>query len=188
MRKVIDEPLPFRILTVALLIAGYVAIYRPSERQLIDLQIETHATNDRAAFGENLLARRDMYERAAERMRTELSGIKFDADGTTMMATFLDDLEDRTRAHGISMTEIVPQHVASAPATVSALTVHVRGNYQPIIAFLNDVGAMHTLVRLDALKITRVTGDVRAGQTPVVDATIDASLVPVQTEPSRTFQ
>ena len=181
MQRLIDEPLPLRVLTVVLLIAGYFLIFAPAERHLSAIENATREMNDRAAFGESLLARRDIYERAAERMRTELSGVAFDAGNATMMATFLDDLENRTRAHNVTIAEIVPDHDAASPTTVSALTLHIHGTYEPVIAFLNDMSEMHTLVRLDALKITRLSGDVHAGQTPTVDATINASLIPIAT-------
>jgi len=182
MHRILDEPLPLRMFTLVLLVAGYFWIYRPAEDHLTQLQISTQHMTERAAFGEALLAKRDLYERAAERMRTELSGIAFDTNNATMMATFLDDVAAKTQAHHITLAEVVPDHDASARTTLSALTLHVHGAYEPVIAFLSDMNTMHTLVRLDALKITRLSGDVHAGQTPTIDATINASLVPIHTD------
>ena len=182
MQRIIDEPLPLRILTVAILIAGYVFLFRPAEAHLLDIETTTQNINERAAFGEALLARRDIYERAAERMRTELSGITFDADGTTMMADFLDDLANRTNAHHVTLAEISPDHDAATQAQTSALTLHIHGTYRPVIAFLNDVSSMHTLVRIDGLHISRTAGDLRAGETPDLDASMRASLIPIHTQ------
>lgn len=177
MRDSIDDPLPFRVLTLLTLIAGYLAIYRPAEAHRALLRTATEAMSERIAFGEALIKRRAEYQSAADRMRRELSGITIATDDAALTASFLDDIASKTRDEHISLAEISPKQEAAADGSV--LTVRVNGAYKPVLSFLNDMNGMHTVVRLEALKITRSPDTMHAGQTPQVEATIDASLRPL---------
>jgi Tfp pilus assembly protein PilO len=177
MREKIDDPLPFRVLTLLALIAGYLLIYRPAEAHLALLQTATEQLSERIAFGEALINRRAEYQRAADRMRRELSGITIATNEAALTASFLEDVASKTRDEHVSLAEISPKHEAAAEGSI--LTMRVNGAYKPVISFLNDINAMHTVVRIDALRITRNSDAMRAGQTPQVEATIDASLLPL---------
>jgi len=177
MLESIDDPLPFRVLTLISLIAGYFLIYRPAEAHRALLQRATERMSERIAFGEALINRRAEYQSAADRMRRELSGITIATENAALTASFLDDIASKTSAEHILLAEISPKQEATADGSV--LTVRVNGAYKPVLSFLNDMNGMHTVVRLEALKITRSPDAMRAGQTPQVEATIDASLLPL---------
>jgi Tfp pilus assembly protein PilO len=177
MRENIDDPLPFRVLTLLSLIAGYLAIYRPAEAHRALLRAATERMSERIAFGEALINRRVEYQYAADRMRRALSGITTATNDAALTASFLDDIASKTRDEHVSLAEISPKQEATANGSV--LTVRVSGAYKPVVSFLNDMNGMHTVVRLERLSITRSSDTMRAGQTPQIEATIDASLLPL---------
>jgi Tfp pilus assembly protein PilO len=179
MKACIDEPLPLRILTLIVLIAGFVFVYRPAEARLALARTQTQALQANIVFGENVLTKHRDYERAAENMRRNFAGMTRASSQSTLTAGFLDDVASKTREEHVVLAEVAPTHAAPGDDT---FTLHVNGPYRSVIAFLNDLTTMHTLARLDGLTITRLSDNLRAGQTPLVEATIDASLIPLQSE------
>jgi hypothetical protein len=179
LKRYIDEPLPFRILTIAALIAGYLIVYRPAETHLALVQSRIRNVQADIAFGETLLTKQSEYERAAETIRRNLSGMTRAQNRSALTASFLEDVANKTRDEHITLAEVAPTHTDHGD---DDLTLHVYGPYKSVVGFMNDLNGMHTLVRLDALKITRLSGDISAGQTPSVDAAIDVALLPLQSE------
>ncbi len=180
----IDEPLPLQLLSGLILLAGYFCVYQPAEAHLDRLQRSSAELQSRVTFGNQILNRHTVYEHRAEQMRSELAGLQFDADDTTMMATFLNNLDTRLHNHHLELTELTPNHDITASGNATSFTLHLRGNYHELIAFLNELSDMPTLVRLENLSFTSAANDNQAQQNPVLDANINAALVPIQTQGS----
>jgi Tfp pilus assembly protein PilO len=164
-----------RFTAVAIVLAGYVFVFRAGEARIADRVDETARVVERLRAGERTLAARPLLEAERARLRNRLRAVELGADRSALVARFVRDAARIAAAHRTTIPAITAAGMQS-PAIPTAdlfeaipLDVTIEGRYADVLATIRALATSRVLAGVDVTSLARKHAD-------TADATLTAAL------------
>ena len=179
-----DDPWLLRVITLIVIIASYLFVYRPAEAERADIDAAAIEATSRAQLAEDALAHAPQYMLAAKNIERELGQVSLDKDQDHASYQLLIDLDQVARRHSVLLLGIEPQRNTPNAAGLD-LVVHLRGHYADLLEVCGDLALTRNVVKLRSLDFIRDDKTVQVGISPYVDATVRVMLLSHSAAPTQ---
>ena len=139
-----------------LLVAWFMLLWSPKGSQLADAKEREAAAETEAQELEAKLARLQEGLQNSPQLQADLDRVRSAVPVTADLPQFILDADDAASRAGVeflSITPSEPEPGVTTPTQVK-LALTAKGEYQPLLAFLDELLRMRRLVLLDGITIT----------------------------------
>lgn len=147
-----------------LLVAWFMLLWSPKGSELSSARDRRTAAEAQAAELEARVARLQASLRRSPELQADLQRVRSAIPTTPDLPQFILDTDDAASKAGVDFLSITPTAPAAGVGgpTEVRLSMTVKGGYQPMLAFLDNLLTMRRLVVLDQVTITPDEGNLNA--------------------------
>lgn len=174
------------IVAAIVLLAGLYTVERHYQTRIGAAESSTEALYRKTAANERTVAEQTALRHVESIAERDLQHVARDLPLSMSTAEFLEMLDALAEQHGATIQGVQPLQAQVGQAEIadheldgSPLTLHVRGRFENLLAFVSRLSHHHVLVGVDRVQMAHVPNGT-SGMQPDLDATIDATLYRLQ--------
>jgi len=175
------------MLAGGILVAGWFFVHDRFETAILQSRSRTDLLYRQTVANSEIVRQASMLREVQRRAETDLAQVSRDASPSATTARLLQMLHDSASSLGSQILSVEPGAPQPGGAALQAtqLTIRIRGRFQNVLRFVEDLSHHGTLVRVSDTEMVPAHAERLQGSEPRLDATIHAilyRLLPVSKE------